>query len=169
MNQEALLIIVRHGAAGMPNAGENDFSRSLTFEGAAGVERVAEWLASKVGLCSAIVTSPAVRARQTANILAKRLLHSDAAAILEESIYDASRQTLLGLIQGFDHPGPAVLVGHNPGLEELANYLVEAQDSGTVQLSPGHALCLRLVVQWREAGRDSARLEAQISPAELGV
>lgn len=167
MNQEAVLIVVRHGVARMPDIGENDFSRTLTFEGVAGVEQVAEWLANKVGLCSAVVTSPAARARQTSDILARRLLRSGVAVTVKDGIYDAPRQTLVELMQGFNYSGPAVLVGHNPGLEDLANYLLDGRDASTVQLSPGQALCMRLMVAWPGAGRGTARLVAQISPGDL--
>lgn len=167
MNDEAFLIIVRHGTARMPIAGEDDFTRNLTPEGIVGVQCVANWLAGRIGTCSAIVTSPATRARQTAQILAGRLLQGAAEATVEERIYDASRQTLIELVQSFNYPGPTVLVGHNPGLEELANYLLDAPPRSTVQLSPGQAICMRIVTGWAATGRGTASLEAQISPGEI--
>lgn len=167
MTQETLLVVVRHGAARMPETGEDDFTRTLTSEGEVGVERVAEWLAERVGPCRAVITSSAVRARQTAMLLADRLLAAPAELTLVPRIYDASRQTLVELVQGFDHSGPVVLVGHNPGLEELAKYLLDPEDGRHVQLSPGQALCLRLLAGWAGTGRGTARLEAQISPAAL--
>lgn len=166
MNDEAFLIIVRHGTARMPAAGEDDFTRNLTPEGIVGVQCVANWLAERIGTCSAIVTSPATRARQTAQILAGRLLQGTEATV-EERIYNASHRTLTELVQSFNYPGPTVLVGHNPGLEELANYLLDAPPRPTVQLSPGQALCMRIVTGWAATGRGTASLEGQISPGEI--
>lgn len=167
MNEHAFLVVVRHGAARMPARGEDDFNRPLTPEGVAGMERVADWLAGRIGPCNAIVTSSAMRARQTADILAGRLLQSGAEITIEGRIYNASRQTLLALVQSFEYTGPTVLVGHNPGLEDLAGYVLDMQDRRSVQLSPGHALCMCLLAGWAGIGRGTARLDAQISPGEI--
>lgn len=167
MTQETLLVVVRHGTARRPETGENDFNRPLTPEGETDVKRVAEWLAETVGPCNVVVTSPAVRARQTATLLANRLLKAPAEPVLTAPIYEASRQTLIEVVTGFDHPGPVVLVGHNPGLEDLANYLLDAEDRRAVQLSPGQAVCLRLLSGWAGTGRGTARLDAEISPGAI--
>ena len=74
---------------------------------------------------SLIITSPAVRARTTARIIAQEINYPVEFLQRENSLYLASLDDLLDVVMhqesGFNN---LMLVGHNPGLTEFANFLV---------------------------------------------
>lgn len=112
-----LLILVRHAEAERPTARMRDFDRALTPTGRAQAERAGRWLAGHVsdtGL--AVLVSPARRARQTA---ARMLDGWYGGRITEDArIWDATAGDLLAVTA--DAGGERLmLVGHNPGIEQL--------------------------------------------------
>ena len=69
-----------------------------------------------------IVSSPAVRARATAEIIAKKLDYNRKDIVVDERLYAAAPDELLKVIQELgDKPKRVMLFGHNPELTELAH------------------------------------------------
>ncbi len=122
------LYIVRHGPAG--NAGEwagPDSDRPLTRHGKQVVLRVAQRLADLGLEVDAIITSPYVRARQTAEILARTLhradqLETDARLAAGFGIAD-----LMSLLADYSEVSALVIVGHEPDLGQAICNLVGAE------------------------------------------
>ena len=116
------LFLVRHAKAEL-SVGRDDYARKLTERGRADARRVAKALAARHFLPDVLIHSGAARAKQTAEILAaewrsKVELEEDA------GLYDASLTTLLDRTRALRHEHKSVgLVGHNPGLGELATAL----------------------------------------------
>src|SRR5262245_45983024 len=109
------LILWRHAEA---EEGANDLARELTPKGERQAARVAEWLLQRLPSRFALISSPAVRAQQTAQALgipvktAKDIAPGAAvSAILEAAGWP-------------DHKGTVVLVGHQPDLGHAAAFLV---------------------------------------------
>ncbi len=70
-----------------------------------------------------ILSSPAVRALTTAEILAKALDYKRKKIVIEERMYGATPAALLNLIHALDDDAKcAMLVGHNPEMSELAHH-----------------------------------------------
>ena len=70
----------------------------------------------------AIVSSPAARAKETAELVCAEI--APAAPIsLDERIYEAAPRHLLEVISDIDTAGSAMIVGHNPGMEALVKML----------------------------------------------
>jgi phosphohistidine phosphatase len=101
------------------------------------------WLAANVGTVDLAVVSPAERARSTWE-LASAELGAPPPTRVEERAYAASGDTLLDLVHGLpEELDTVVLVGHNPGLEDLVSLLagrwVLMKTSGIAVLAlPGH-------------------------------
>ena len=131
------LTIFRHAKAERPDAYPQDFDRPLTPRGRKDAERMSHIIAAITPAVDCIISSTAVRAAQTASHLATTL--DDAHAPLwAESAYLASAETLLELLR--DAPQAAahvVLVGHNPGMEELAALLCTGGAVGAVSTTTG--------------------------------
>ena len=71
-----------------------------------------------------IVSSPAVRALETARIVAKKLGYPRKDIVVKERLYGAGVVELLDVIRNADESvATLMLFGHNPGLTELANHL----------------------------------------------
>ena len=74
---------------------------------------------------SLIVSSPATRAWNTAKFLAKEISYPNEFLQRDNKLYGASLDTLIRYLASQDSGFNSILmVGHNPGLTEFANYLV---------------------------------------------
>lgn len=116
--------ILRHAHAEPAATGEGDIARALSARGRADAERAGAHLRARGSAFAAIVCSPSARTRETVT-----LALPDAAGInFDAAIYDATPGTLLGVLdraRAGAPRGPLLLVGHNPGLEQLVALLVD--------------------------------------------
>src|SRR5262245_11284856 len=125
------LLILRHAKA-QPDAPAGDRARELTGRGRRNATAMGAKIEALVGRPDAIVTSDATRARQTAE-LAATACGFEAPLTVEPRIYGSDLDSLLQVVHDLpNQTGSVVLVGHNPGLEELTAALVGPD--GTVTL-----------------------------------
>lgn len=118
------IVILRHAQAQPAAAGQPDAARELTAHGRAEAEAVRRWLAEHRLSFDAVLCSPATRARQT---LAIALDGAVAEARIEPRIYEATPGTLIDVLDAARGAGRVLLVGHNPGLEQLVALLTEGR------------------------------------------
>ncbi|MGB5106122.1 MAG: histidine phosphatase family protein [Candidatus Zixiibacteriota bacterium] len=120
------LILVRHAKAANRHKHFSDFERPLTSQGEKDAKRLARELKSRGIQPGQIISSPANRALETAHILARELDYPIQRIFLKQSVYDAPDfEALYGAIRNIeDQHETAILVGHNPSLEQLAASLV---------------------------------------------
>ena len=120
-------------------------------------------MASRGLVPAMILSSPAVRAEQTA-ALVKTHSGSDAPLHFDERIYEASalalRQVLSELADSIDS---VMIVGHNPGMEGLIRLL-----SGVIEAMPTAALAVieLRIDSWQELGSGSGLLLSVYRPKE---
>jgi len=110
---------MRHAKSDWDSSARSDFDRPLGPRGERDARRMGNWLLEQAFVPERIVSSPARRAAQTAEIVAEIL--NNTGITWHEELYLAN---LPELIEVLAHP-PAVkwmLVGHNPGLEELVEF-----------------------------------------------
>lgn len=104
-----------------------DWERPLNARGEKNAPLMARQLAERVVKPDAIVSSHAVRAMMTAKVYAQALGFAEEAIEIDRAAYGAGVDELLDIIRDFDNRQTAMmLVGHNPGLTDLANYLCDA-------------------------------------------
>lgn len=118
------LWLLRHASAAAGDNRMEDIDRPLSHRGREQAARLGEWMHQQDLRPGLIVCSPAVRARQTTEEVCRplgidmNLIHYD------PGLYLASRRNLLEIIAGLSTAaGSIMLVGHNPGLEELLGWL----------------------------------------------
>ena len=129
------------------------------------------WLVDNDLLPDFVISSPAARAIATAR-LASKAMGLDSDAIHEKrNIYLAELETLLTVVRRLpDSARRALIVGHNPGLEQLFAALSETvispyDDSGRM---PTCALAvLRLPAPWASTAPQTATVTKFILPREL--
>jgi phosphohistidine phosphatase len=164
------LLILRHGKSDW-SVGVEDFQRPLNGRGKRDARRMGGWMLQQDLVPDHIVSSPAERALLTARKVCKAMGMGSGAIRRDRRVYAAGVDELLGALG--DCPEAAhrvMLVGHNPGLEELLGYLagggVPEPDDG--KLLPTATLA-RLITSadWRDLGAGCARLEAVVRPREL--
>ena len=115
------LLIVRHSKSDNNDPSLKDFDRSLNERGHKNAQEMAKRLVTQDIIPQKIVSSPALRALTTANYFADKFGIERSAIIKNERIYEASANTLLKIVTGFNEGADFIgFFGHNPGLSELA-------------------------------------------------
>ena len=118
------LLILRHGKSDWAK-GAPDFNRPLKNRGKRGAQRIGVWLWQQQLRPDLIISSPAERALTTAHKCCKSMGMNAHAVISDERIYLASHEELLDVLAEVRGEARRImLVGHNPGLEELLGFLV---------------------------------------------
>jgi len=125
------LMIVRHAKSDWDDASLSDFDRTLNHRGKKAAPDMAGRLLKKNIIPQYILSSPAVRAKTTANIFAETLGLAEPS--YNKHIYEASYSTLLSIVNGLpDAYNFVAIFGHNPGLSNLLYTLTgEAYDMPT--------------------------------------
>lgn len=119
------LTILRHAKSSWSNAALADSNRPLSQRGERDAPEMGNRLARHGLKPDLILSSPAVRARQTAERVAAALKYPAEDIRYESAIYLARPGELLDVLAGInDGIDDLVLVGHNPGLTELANMML---------------------------------------------
>ena len=153
------LILLRHGKSDWSGP-EPDHLRPLARRGRRQVPVAGRWLADNVGVIDLAVVSPAERTRETWRLAAAELAVPPPVRE-DDRVYAGSAQSLLGVVR--ELPGElatVVLVGHNPGLEDLMVSL-----TGRRVPMPTSALAvIDLSGSWSAAADSSAELRAQGRP-----
>ena len=124
------LVLIRHAKAGQ---GAVDRERPLAERGIAEAPAVGRWLAGQRIAPDRVVVSPARRARQTWELAAAQLGPTPA-PVTDDRVYRNTVQDLLDVV----HETPPevatlVVVGHNPGIQELAISLDDGSGHGDVR------------------------------------
>ena len=128
------LILLRHAHAESATAGQDDRERGLSATGLAEAHAAGEWLRAHGFLPDRILYSSAVRTRQTLDALGDL----GGAQLREEaSIYEASPGTLAALADANRDAERLMLVGHNPGLEQLTALMHSGQTGDYRGMPPG--------------------------------
>ena len=117
------LYLLRHAKASSAEGGGRDFDRNLETQGREAAAKVGFVLASEKLAKPLFLSSPAVRARETTEIVLNGL-PIEYLARFDSRIYEADLSSLLTTLSEInDETEVVVLVGHNPGLENLLRFL----------------------------------------------
>jgi phosphohistidine phosphatase len=118
------LTIVRHAKSSWDNTKLSDRERPLNKRGERDAPLMGQRLAEAGIRPSLIASSPAVRAWTTARVIAAQMSYPVEFLMRENNLYHASLNDLLDVIVEQDEGFQSLLiVGHNPGLTDLANFL----------------------------------------------
>jgi phosphohistidine phosphatase len=130
------LLVLRHAKSSWDGPARDDHERPLNPRGRRDAPRMGE-LVREYGLIpDVVISSDAVRARLTAEAMAEAA-HYAGEILLDERLYMASLDDILLLLRRVRQNAETVMiVGHNPGLEELVEQLTgERQDLPTAALA----------------------------------
>ena len=159
------LLLLRHAKSSWDDSSLADFDRPLAGRGERDAPRVGKALRKRGPLPDLIISSPAARAKATIKALVK------AAKIaveiqFDESVYGASSAELMKLIRRLpDGNSCAMLVGHNPGFEDLVRWL-----TGSNERMPTAALaCIEFQIDhWDNVDDKKGRLAWLLTPKQIG-
>ena len=164
------LLLMRHAKSDWGDASLRDYDRPLNKRGQASALKMGRWLRQQGLIPDWLISSPALRTRQTISVVCEELGLAPDKIYWEQRIYEASLGTLLDVLS--ECPANAMrvlLVGHNPGMEYLLAHLctnLPATKDG--KLMPTATLAqLRLPNSWDALAAGCGHLLQLQRPREL--
>jgi phosphohistidine phosphatase len=145
------LVIIRHaiavprGTAGIP-----DEDRPLTPEGEERFRECARGLATLVERPDALLTSPWLRARRTAEIAAAAWRHS--APVETDALAGGSFEDQAALLDRFAGDATVAVVGHEPHLSALLARIIGCRDAERLALKKGGVALVELPGRLADGG-----------------
>ena len=115
------LFLIRHAKSSWEDFGLDDFDRPLNNRGEKDAPFMGKLLKKKKPRPDLIISSPALRTKLTAQIMAKEIGY-DEKIVFDKTIYEAPLSNLKRAINNIDD---SFCIGHNPGLHELAHDLCD--------------------------------------------
>jgi phosphohistidine phosphatase len=167
------LMLLRHAKSARP-AGVSDIDRPLAPRGWEAARRMGAYLRDEELFADLALVSSSRRTRETWDLVKPAL--GDVEVRFDERIYEAPVARLLAVLRGVEPETRRVLmIGHNPGFEELAKRLVGHGDrSAAERLSEKFPTAALAVIDfdaesWAAVAAGAGRLERFVTPKTLGA
>lgn len=166
---ERELLILRHGKSDW-NVNSDDYHRPLKNRGIKSSIKIGKWLAKENLIPDYTISSSATRAISTAELVFDTLGLDASNIQKEKTLYLASLEELISVLAKCpDSMCRVLLVGHNPGLENLLTYLAsETPQSIDGKILPTATIArLKMPEDWQPLKRGSAKLLDLVRPSML--
>ena len=167
MSESRRLILLRHAKSDWPDVPDQD--RPLAKRGRRDAPVIGRWLHDHGYLPDTVICSAARRTRQTWKLVAAELGGSPSVSF-EPRAYAASAMTLLYLVRELSATSrAALLIGHNPGVADLATSLAQPpdHDDAPIRFPTAAVAILDVSGDWADLSPGQARLLDYTTPAEL--
>jgi phosphohistidine phosphatase len=160
------LYLLRHAQSAEKQFGESDKDRELTSHGMREALQIGTWLRMQNLFCDAYVCSTATRAKATGEYLAEAMQIPMEKFVWDDDLYNASARTLFGSVtKGSDEYKSLMIIGHNPALSYLAEYLTKKEIG---QIVPSGLVMIKFQVDsWQLITEGSGELVNYIYPEKL--
>ena len=167
------LILLRHAKAEPSEPGMEDRARVLVERGRKDAAKIGAYMKSHALVPDRVAISPAARTQETWKLTAAAFRPAPG-AMSAEQLYDATPHAIFALIK--DMPASAhtlMVVGHNPGLHEIALMLIASGDIDARERLREKLPTAGLVIidfafdDWNKLHPQSGRLERFVSPKSL--
>lgn len=149
------LYIIRHAKSDWNDPSLSDFQRPLNKRGEKNAPFMGELLAREMIHPDLILSSPAVRAKTTAEEIAQKVGYERKKIIYKDDLYMGGIHEIEGILKKIsDSTHTVFLIAHNPGLTDFAEYV-----SGYVidNIPTCGIFCVRLKDnEWKSIGKDAA-------------
>jgi phosphohistidine phosphatase len=165
------LLLLRHGKSAWDTGALDDFGRPLARRGERDTRRMGKWMHEEGLIPDYVLSSPALRTKETSYRVCKSLDIPKHDIHFDPRLYLADVSALLAALA--DCPAlckEILLVGHNPGMEDLLAYLCggKAAVPEDGKLMPTATLArLRLPDDWSRLEYGCARLVSLTRPRSL--
>jgi phosphohistidine phosphatase len=158
-----ILFLLRHAKSSWDNASLADFDRPLNERGKNTAPFMGEVMTRREYAPAIVISSPANRAASTAKLV-KDAAGLNADVRYDDRVYEASPNSLRQVASELDDAfGSAMIVGHNPGMEDFIRYL-----TGEIESMPTAALAVMelKIDSWSEINADTGTLAEIIRPKD---
>ncbi len=116
------LILMRHAKSDWGSPTLPDMARPLNARGRRASRLMGRWMKDKGYLPDVVLCSPAERTRQTWQLLSQEL-GTAPPLVLERPLYHATAETMLDVLHGAAEEATVLMLGHNPGIAAMAQWL----------------------------------------------
>lgn len=169
------LIFLRHAKAAAEIAGQSDFTRPLMAAGVQAATTIGRWMRKAQMAPEVVLVSPSVRTQQTLKAL-------ESATVWDEwpnidalpQLYMASQGQILELLRNLQETvRSAMVIGHNPGLHELALSLTagsgpqEDRERLATGYPPASLSEFLVTSSWTKLGTGNSSLQHFIRPQDF--
>ena len=173
------LSLVRHAKSSWDEPGLSDHERPLAKRGQKAAPKVGAALAGMGVKPDLVLCSSAARTRETLSLVLQKFPAPLPQVVYDESIYMAMPAALLMRLRSVEAedanrmPRHVMIVGHNPGLEELAMLLIgSGVDDDMTRIAEKFPTCAAAIIafetnNWTEIDAGAGRLEHFIMPRQL--
>ncbi len=159
--------IMRHAKSDWSHPDLADFDRPINKRGRFDAPLMGQWMGTLAHRPDLIVSSPARRARQTAELVAKALPFSEELQFWED-LYPGSAEITIAAIRELSEELKSILIiGHNPNMEALASTLTAG---GALRLKVPTAAVIMLTADigsWAALSDERAELQGMVTPKML--
>jgi phosphohistidine phosphatase len=122
------ILLIRHAKSSWSEPSLNDFDRTLNERGKNDAPMMAKRLVKKKIKIDAFITSPAKRAKKTAEIFSKEFGGKKGEIILADELYGAMEDAFYNVISNLKNKYDQVAIfSHNPGITDFANVLTDVK------------------------------------------
>jgi len=169
---ERRLFVLRHAKSSWDDPSLADHDRPLNDRGRDSLPKLQRALDGHGDTIDVVLCSSATRTLATLDGV-RSALREDVEVVVDTELYGASVETWLEHCRGLDDEvGGALLVGHNPGLEDLIVELAgsgeaEALDQLAAKVPTGALACCSFEGSWHQLAADSCHLDALLIPKRL--
>jgi len=160
------LYIMRHAKSDWSGADTRDFDRPINARGENNAQGIGQWMADNDKIPQYIISSSAVRAKQTTALVLEEITDSAPEKVsYQKDLYLADLETLLECIQKYKKGvNSLMIVAHNPGLEELVHYL-STQSAKLKSMTTANLAIFEYLDSEFDVYRDKGKLVEFIRPS----
>ena len=160
------LYLMRHAEAGAKESRQDDQGRELNAAGIKNSRHMGAWFDEEKVHFDLIVASSATRAGQTAELVPEGMNLEHPRILLEDVLYESSVRQFLDYINNIeDAYNHVLIIGHNPAISYIAEYLTKAEIG---DMAPGSVAVIRFdLSSWKTASENTGILERYVIPESI--
>jgi phosphohistidine phosphatase len=167
------LMLLRHAKSDWSAFGAKDHDRTLALRGRQAAPRIGAYMAAHGFTPDRAICSTALRARETWDLVSTAFAQKPP-VLYDDRLYDAGPDRILSVArETADDVRTLLLVGHNPGLKDLAEQLIAAGDADACRqlshkLPTGGLVVIDFATDaWKDLQPQSGRLDRLVTPRTL--
>tara|TARA_B100001013_G_C24498916_1_gene398365 strand:- start:44 stop:529 length:486 start_codon:yes stop_codon:yes gene_type:complete len=160
---------MRHAKSDWSGPQISDFERPINKRGTKNAMRIGEWMNENNHIPQKIISSPAVRAKETIELVTEQISKFNLEDLTyEDELYLAGFTQLIEFINTYkDKVQSLMLVGHNPGIENLVNYLCDRSGDKETIVTTANLFIFKFSSDSFNTAVDTIELVEAIKPREL--
>ena len=163
------LYIMRHAKSDWSGSQKSDFDRPINKRGTRNAIRIGGWMNENNHTPQKIISSPALRAKETIELVVEQISKFNLEDLTyEDELYLAGFTQLIEFINTYkDKVQSLMLVGHNPGIENLVNYLCDRSGDKETIVTTANLFIFKFSSDSFNTAVDIIELVEAIKPREL--